>query len=277
MEAQTYCWICKRVADSAEHRIKKSDLVNLYGSGSYKGENAVVLIRAGQEIPVQGPNSKFVKYKKHLCSKCNNEFSQPFDKAYERFIAYIRQNKDLIIKRRLIDFQDIYGDEFEVGQCNLYKYFVKSLGCRLSNDNYPIPEDLPALLPKRSFRTRLRITLSVSEDFLLLPENVKTAGKGNLMTFLPLQETRPTWLEKWRAKKHGRTRPLEYQWSESFEWLYVWYWYNTLPNGKLGSTWIADSRYVYLGSYEVLSDEDRQKFLEQSSESKDTSSETPAV
>jgi hypothetical protein len=117
----------------------------------------------------------------------------------------------------------------------------------------------------------------VSEDFLLLPEDIRTAGKGNLMTFLPLQETRPTWLEKWRAKKYGRTCPFEYQWSESFEWLYVWYWYNTPPNGKLGSTWIADSRYVYLGSYEALSDEERQKFLEESSDSKDTTTETPAV
>ena len=176
METCTYCWICKTVADSAEHRIKKSDLVTLYGSGSYKGESAVVLIREGQEIPIQGPNSKFVKYQKNLCSKCNNEFTQPFDKAYECFITYIRQNKDLIIKRRLIDFQDVYGEEFEVGQCNLYKYFVKSLGCRLSNANYPIPEDLPALLPTRPFKTRLRITFSVSEDFLLLPETVKTAG-----------------------------------------------------------------------------------------------------
>ncbi len=98
MESKTCCWICNKIADSAEHRIKKSDLGNLYGSGSYKGENSVVLIRAGQESKVQGPNSKIVKYKKNLCSKCNNEFSQPFDKSYEHFITYIRQNKDLILR-----------------------------------------------------------------------------------------------------------------------------------------------------------------------------------
>jgi hypothetical protein len=260
VESKTCCWICNKIADSAEHRIKKSDLVNLYGSGSYKGENSVVLIRAGQESKVQGPNSKIVKYKKNLCSKCNNEFSQPFDKAYEHFITYIRQNKDLILKRRFIDFQDVYDDDFEVRQRNLYKYFVKSLGCRLANDGYPIPKDLPALLPKKQFRTGLRITFAVSEDLLLFTE-IKTAGKGNLKTFVPVSETRPTWLEKWRAKKHGRTGPLEYQWSENFEWLYVWYWYNITPNGNLGSTWIADSRYVYLGSYEILSDEEKQKIV----------------
>ena len=137
---------------------------------------------------------------------------------------------------------------------------MKSLGCRLANDGYPIPKDLPALLPKKQFRTRLRITFAVSEDLLLFTEN-KTAGKGNLYTFAPVSETRPTWLEKWQAKKQGRTGPLEYQWSENFEWLYVWYWYNIIPNGHLGSTWIADSRYVYLGSYEILSDEEKQKIV----------------
>ncbi len=137
---------------------------------------------------------------------------------------------------------------------------MKSLGCRLANDGYPIPKDLPALLPKKQFRTGLRITFAVSEDLLLFTE-IKTAGKGNLKTFAPVSETRPTWLEKWQAKKQGRTGPLEYQWSENFEWLYVWYWYNIIPNGNLGSTWIADSRYVYLGSYEILSDEEKQKIV----------------
>ena len=82
-----------------------------------------------------------------------------------------------------------------------------------------------------------------------------------MKTFAPVSETRPTWLEKWQAKKQGRIGPLEYQWSENFEWLYVWYWYNIIPNGNLGSTWIADSRYVYLGSYEILSDEEKQKIV----------------
>ena len=277
MEAQTYCWICKQVADSAEHRVKKSDLVNLHGSGSYKGEDALVLIREGKVFPIQGPNSKVVKYKKNLCAKCNNDFSQPFDKAYESFAAYLLQNEDIILKRRFVDFKDVYGDKFEVGQRNLYKYFVKSFGCRLANDGYPIPEDLPALLPKRRFRTRLRITFSVHEDFLLPPEGIKILGNGPLMTLFPLQETRPTWLERWRAKKYGKIRPLEYRCSENFKWLYVWCWYNIPPEGRLGSTWIADSQYIYLGSHEVLLDEEKKKLSEQPTDLNGDTTEAPAV
>ena len=259
---QTYCWICKQVADSAEHRVKRSDLVNLHGSGSYTGKNALVLVREGKEIPIQGPNSKVVKYKKNLCAKCNNDFSQPFDKAYELFVAYLLQNENIVLKRRFINFKDVYGDEFEVSQRNLYKYFVKSFGCRLANDGYPVPGDLPALLPKKRFRTRLRLTFSVHEDLLLTPERFKILGNGQLMTSVPLRETRPTWIERWRAKKYGRTLPFEYQCNENFNWLYVWYWYNSQSDGKLGSTWIADSQYIYLGSHEVLSDEEKRKFSE---------------
>lgn len=80
------CWICGKPADSAEHRIKKSDLVALYGSGPYKGADALMLIRGEKETPIQGPNSKHVKYEKIICCKCNNEFTQPFDLAYENNI-----------------------------------------------------------------------------------------------------------------------------------------------------------------------------------------------
>jgi len=259
MEAQTYCWICKQVADSAEHRVKKSDLVSLHGTGSYKGEDALVLVREGKEFLIQGPNSKVVKYKKNLCAKCNNDLSQPFDKAYESFINYFLHNESIVLKRRFIDFKDVYGDEFEVGQRDLYKYFVKSFGCRLANDGYPIPKDLPNLLPRKHFRTRLRITFSVHEDLLLLSEDIKIIGNGSLMKMVPVKETRLTWLDRWHIKIRGRTGSLAYQCSEYFKWLYVWFWYNIPPNGTLGSTWIANSQHVYLGSYEMLSDEERQK------------------
>ncbi len=222
MKDQTYCWICKKTADSAEHRIKKSDLVTLHGSGSYK--NTLIMFRGDQQIPIQGPNSKIVKYNKILCANCNNNFSQPFDKAYEIFVNYILDNENLVIKRRFVNFRDIYGDEFENGQRNLYKYFVKSFGCRLANDGHLIPKDLPALLSKRRFRTGLRITFSINEDYLDFKFNI--LANGPLRTYLPLQETRPTWLEKWRYKQYGRTIPLQYISNESFKWLTTWCWYN---------------------------------------------------
>ncbi|MBR8832110.1 MAG: hypothetical protein N5P05_004433 (plasmid) [Chroococcopsis gigantea SAG 12.99] len=260
----THCWICKQSADTAEHRIKKSDLVNLFGSGSYKDENGVVLVRGTQQIPILGPNSKKIKYDKNLCAKCNNDLSQPFDRAYETFINYICQNEDLILKRRFIDFQEVYEDDFVVSQRNLYKYFVKSFGCRLNDGKLPIPKDLLSLFPKTSFKTGLRITFSVCEDHLLFFKSLKIAGKGDIMTLIypPSKETKPTFQERIKAKINSRIRPLQYRWSEQFKWLYVWYWYNWMPDGQLGSTWVADSQFIYLGSFETLTDEYRKQLLE---------------
>ncbi|BAY48444.1 hypothetical protein SAMD00079811_60680 [Scytonema sp. HK-05] len=256
------CWICGLPANSAEHRTKKSDLVTLYGPGPYKGNNALLLIKSGEKIPIQGPNSKYVKYDKILCYKCNNQFTQPFDKAYENFISYIRDNKTLILNKRFIDFQDVYGDEFEVCQRNLFKYFVKSFCCRLIDANYPVPKDLKVLLFRKSFLTRLRINFSINDDPPVLRDLV--VGKGNLWA-RPQKNPPPDsrWSKAFEWRK-AITRPPIYEWSEFFEWITVWYWYNRVPDGRLGSVWIANSQFIYCGSHTVLSIEEREKLIEKS-------------
>jgi 5-methylcytosine-specific restriction endonuclease McrA len=80
------CWICGELADSAEHKIKKSDIVKINGTGSSK-KGEVLLQQGDSLLPLQGSNSKLVKYDKILCSSCNNGFTQPFDKAHECFFA----------------------------------------------------------------------------------------------------------------------------------------------------------------------------------------------
>lgn len=267
MDNQTYCWICKETADSAEHRIKKSDIVSLHGSGAYKGENTLLMFRDDKEIPIQGPNSKVVKYKKILCGNCNNNFTQPFDKAYEVFVDYILSNEKLLLKRRFIDFKDIYGDEFEVSQRNLYKYFAKSFGCRLAHEGHPIPRDIPALLFKKHFRTKLRMSFAVDAEYLEFGFNI--LANGPLIGLLPTRATRPTLIEKWKYKRYGRALPLQYISNESFKWLSTWCWYDWQADGTLGSTWVADSQYVYLGSYERLSPEERQELAQQRKQLRD--------
>ena len=134
----TNCWICGKLADSAEHKIKKSDIVKINGTGSYK-KGEVLLHQDDSLIPLQGSNSKLVKYDKILCSSCNNAFTQPFDKAYECFIDYVCDNRDLVLNQRFINFKEVYSDNFADEQRNLYKYFVKSFGCKLAHYKYQIP------------------------------------------------------------------------------------------------------------------------------------------
>lgn len=201
--------------------VQKSDIVSKYGGDSYKGDSGLCIVSDNCKRNIQGANSNLLKYDKILCSHCNNTRTQPFDKVYEEFITYLNENESEIVHKRFIDFHKIYGDDFENKQRNLYKYFVKSFGCRLAHFNHPIPSDMVELLGLDSFQTKLRLNFSVNEDKLYLGRldvNLKNIiGNGKIET----------------------------------NQIYI--------DGNLGSTWVADNKFIYLGSfYSNLSDEMRQ-------------------
>ncbi len=246
-----YCWICGKKADSREHTIKKSDVIRAHGKGPYQGDNSVAHIKwDGTKTLIQGPDSKRIKYSPSLCQKCNGTYTQPFDRAYDIFIEYIYKNEDLILKKRFINFADVYGtDNFEVGQRNLYKYFAKSFGCRLYDAGVTVPDDIISLLGKEHFETGLLINFSVHEDILRFPNEIRDGfiGKGNLL-----------------SNMDERSKPIfkSFSWNEHVSWLTVSYWYLEYPYGGLGSIWIADNQFIYLGSKQVLSKEQIQQLEE---------------
>lgn len=80
------CWWCGKPADSREHRHKKSDVKFIFGD---KFEGEPVIIKDKSPTTVQGPNSSLLKFDTVLCQVCNNSRSQPFDRAYSRFVDYV--------------------------------------------------------------------------------------------------------------------------------------------------------------------------------------------
>lgn len=241
------CWICGNDADSGEHRIKRSDLISLHGKGAYKQENAMVMVKSGKEIPIQGPNSKYLKYKKSLCKECNVTGTQNFDNAYSKFIEHIINNEKEIIRKRFIDFEDVYGEEFESGQRNLYKYFVKSFGCRVVEAGRKVPGHLSELLTKKQFQTNLFITFAINEDkVLLLEDDLRVVGNGDL-----------SWYEEQDTQGNIRATYHEY-----YSIIHIFYWYNFNWDWGRGSRWVADTKYIYLGSFSPLPPEMRNEMIE---------------
>jgi hypothetical protein len=244
------CWICGAVADSAEHRLKKSDLVRAHGKGPYMGSSALSHVRGQHETLIQGPKPKHVKYAQSLCKYCNNTCTSPFDRAYEQFITWtLDQNEETILQKRFINFAEVYGDNWQSLQCNLYKYFVKSFGCRLVDAGIPVPVDVVELIGKERFQTGLRLTMAVNEDVLLMSRRDRNGfiGKSDLFGWSPPKEA---------STYDGFT------WNEHVSWLTICYWYNRAPEGSYGSTWAADCQYLYIGSFAPLDDESRRKFIE---------------
>lgn len=237
------CWICGVPAETREHKIKKSLLVALHGKGPYKGDDAMVHVKDQKIRDVQGPDSQRIKYSASLCADCNNRRTQPFDLAYHQFCEFVINNEADVLKHRVIDFHNVYGGTFECGQLNLFKYFVKMLGCHLSEVRLPIPDDLRILLDQDHFLTRLRISFAVNEDKLLLPD-----AKGRPIGIGDLNTSKEPWSQAAIPK---------YRWHTYFSFLHTFYWYFLPPDGPYGAQWIADSRYLYLGSYYPLTTEQR--------------------
>ena len=248
MTHQPICWICKAAADSSEHRLKKTDLTRAYGKGPYRGAHAPVHVRDGVVSPVQGPRSSRVKYDQSLCYACNTARTQPFDMAYERLIAWIVANEATVLRKRLLDFEEIYGQGWQDCQLNLFKYCVKSFGCRLVDAGRIVPQDLVELMPLRTFLTGLKITFSVNEDVLLLDKNTQDGfiGKGDLVA--------------WATKEHPSVA-TGYSWNEHVSWFTILYWYCQEPQSGRGSIWIANSQHVYLGSLAPLTPEQRTELV----------------
>jgi hypothetical protein len=242
------CWICGRTADSSEHRIKKTDLVRAYGRGPYMDTDSPVHVRTGVMTPIQGPNSNKIKYAPSLCHSCNTTGTQPYDEAYEALISWLFKNEQSVLRKRFINFSDVYGHQFESAQSALYKYFVKSFGCRLVEDDHLVPHDLIKLLPLDRFLTNLRITFCVNEDILLLPDPTRHVfiGKGNLYEL---------------SSKSDPLKPKGYIWNEHVSWFTTCYWYNEIPDGNHGSTWTANSQHIYLGSVSPILPEQRIEFI----------------
>jgi hypothetical protein len=198
--------MCGSRADTREHVFKKSALESFFGAGPYRGDNGVVHVKNGKAKHVQGPDSERAKYTKILCAKCNNVRSQPFDRAFDRFVKYFRQNDKNIVCERFIDFEQVYRERWPEEQTNLFKYFVKSLGCRIADAGLSVPRDLVLLFDFPVFCTALKITFAVNEDMALLPECDLGLLKGDLFG------------------KHVGVRPPDcptYIWHENNGWLAV--------------------------------------------------------
>ncbi|MFZ4789493.1 MAG: hypothetical protein ACOYMW_01055 [Candidatus Competibacteraceae bacterium] len=227
------CWICGNPSETSEHRIKKSDLIMQFGKGPYRSCNALLYFKNDKMSELQGPNSTLVKYTKNLCFNCNNTLTQPFDKAYEHFIAWVMDNEIDVLKKRVIDFEAVYGINWEEKQRNLFKYFVKCFGCRIDGIGRLVPFDIINLIRRETFDTALHVTFQVNEDMLLLKKEDQSIG-----TFPMIGE----------PENHLITDLGQYYCGHFYRWLKIIYWYNFIPLEPVGVSWVANSKFIYLNN-----------------------------
>ncbi|MCK6375936.1 MAG: hypothetical protein L6Q69_17820 [Zoogloea sp.] len=158
------------------------------------------------------------------------------------------ENEEAVLRQRFLDFEEIYGSNWEESQRDLYKYFAKSFGCRLVDATTNVPPDIVECIVRNSFCTHLCLTLAVNEDTLLLPSRHRNGfiGKGKLFS--------------WTPRSAPRSDDI-FTWDEHVSWLTTCYWYNNAPDDACGSSWIADRKLIHLGSFAPLNKRERNELI----------------
>lgn len=140
------CWWCGAPADSREHRHKASDVRREFGSGPFTGGSAVVRVSGPHLDQVQGPRSSWLKYDKTMCRACNGARSQPFDRAQEKFNAYLKQHERDIWSTRAVDLRAVFGAAWPTEAEDLVRFYVKHVACRLVDHGFEVHRDLVSFL-----------------------------------------------------------------------------------------------------------------------------------
>ena len=144
------CWWCGAAADSREHKYKRSDLVREHGKAPYDGP--ATLVRVGdRRAEMRSSKSAPLTFEASLCAPCNNRRSQPCDMAYDAFIEWLWANEEQVLEDRGFRWSAIFGTDWRPAALNVFRYFVKHIGCRVAEistaeEPYAFPASLVRFL-----------------------------------------------------------------------------------------------------------------------------------
>lgn len=171
------CWWCANRADSREHRFKRSDIVREFGRGPFdKGEVVKTPgdFNVEQGLPIQAPNSTYLKFPANICQKCNNERSQPFDFSYDKFMTYIKKNEESIFESKVVDLSLVYGDRWPTDYTNLIRYFVKSISTRFATADIKIEPEIIEFLNEKKALQFYKLVFQIRTDWVEFYKHLKT-------------------------------------------------------------------------------------------------------
>jgi hypothetical protein len=131
------CWICGQPADSGEHRIKASDLRLVFGHVSQK--EPLFLHNAMQRNrPIKGIKSDVLKYDARICRVCNNQRTQPYDKAWQQLSEYLSTRPRPIRAGELVKLHKAFPGAVGERMLDVHLFFAKLFGCVIVEHKVPV-------------------------------------------------------------------------------------------------------------------------------------------
>lgn len=131
------CWICGNLADSREHKVKRSHLKVVFGD--FTEENKVHYRSAQEKLFIHRLDHFLVLFQKVICQDCNNRRTQESDKAWERLVKYFHTQCWEAKKGDFLKLRQPFPNKTAVTMLKVHLYFVKLLGCAIAEQGIPIP------------------------------------------------------------------------------------------------------------------------------------------
>lgn len=131
------CWICGGDGDSAEHRIKASDVKDVFGLITTRHP----LYRQADNGPyeiVHGLRSTKLKFASLLCSNCNTARTQKHDESWKLLSRFLRNRQPTIAAGDVIRLSDAFPDGIRKRMLWVHLYFLKIFGCQIIDGGVPI-------------------------------------------------------------------------------------------------------------------------------------------
>jgi hypothetical protein len=130
------CWICGNEATTGEHKIKASDLRDLYGRVTPE-QPLFLHTDQRRNQKVRSIKSKKLKFDLSLCPHCNNSLTAPYDNAWEQFSNFLRE-KPSIAKGDSILLHEVFPRDTLRTMLYVHLFFVKLFGCVIVEGRIPI-------------------------------------------------------------------------------------------------------------------------------------------
>jgi 5-methylcytosine-specific restriction endonuclease McrA len=133
----TKCWICGGSGLTGEHKTKRSDLRDVFGTVTQS--DPIYFHDNNRKNRLIGSlNAKPLKSPSHICANCNNARTQPHDRAWERLSAALRMRNPPIRSGTVVRADRIFAYNTAREMLNVHLYFVKLFGCHIVEGNIPI-------------------------------------------------------------------------------------------------------------------------------------------
>jgi hypothetical protein len=166
------CWWCGAPATTREHKYKRTDLDSMGSDGElmWGGDpDRPYVVKSHRRDPA-------VRFIKSLCAPCNNARSQPFDRAYDIYSNYVRDNLATLWFQDGIDMAAIFGGDWRSLEANLARYFIKHFGCKLVEEGLTPPQQMVDFLNGSADMPNVQLALIALEERRALWELMSADG-----------------------------------------------------------------------------------------------------